>query len=228
MRAPVLIIGHSGEAAARSLVAAWPGGGARLLTPANFFRSRLSWRADAKGRAVSAIGATPVDVDSISGVVTLIDGVFASDLPQVAPADRVYVAGEMTAFLSVWLHTLPCPKLNPPSLTSLCGQKDFLLWRAHALACGLSAPSVDVSAPLRRDDAALRLTIIGDRALGSTDREAIGFARALSDRTRLPMLSLRLERTPDGFAFAGATALPDVNHPEIAEAVFAFFGEAER
>src|SRR6202035_5798207 len=71
-------------------------------------------------------------------VITALDAVWPADLPQVASADRVFVAEEMTAFLRTWLDGLGQAVLDPPTPTSLAGPAvSAATWRAAARDCGM-------------------------------------------------------------------------------------------
>jgi hypothetical protein len=234
MSAIVAILAHSGDPAARTLAAAWPEGRARVLTPATLPSWGLSWQLGDGG--IATCGAKPPGRGAplnIGGVVSLLDAVGPADLPGVAPADRDYVASEMTAFLSAWLHSLRCLKLNPPSLVSLAGDMHPVLWRAHALECGMRAPPFDPfddAAPAACEASADRiaLTLIGRRAFGTLDAAAIARARVLAAATRLPMLAATMRLTSSGYALEAATARPDLADPDIAAAVVGWFEENAR
>jgi hypothetical protein len=231
MPAIVAVLAHSGDPVARMLAGAWPDGGARVLTPATLPAWGLSWQLGPGG--VSACGAKPPGRDShfeFGGVVSLLDVVSPTDLPGVTPGDRDYVASEMTAFLAAWLRAIPCPKLNPPSLVSLSGDMHPVLWRAHALDCGMRAAAFDPSdgaEPAASDDGEeqMSVTVIGDRAIGTLDQTAIALARALAASARLPMLTVTMRRTPSGYAFDAATARPNMADPAITDAVVGWFME---
>jgi hypothetical protein len=231
MAAIVAILAHSGDPAARMLAGAWPDGSARVLTPATLPAWGLSWELGHGG--ISAGGAKPPGSDTpldIGGVVSLLDAVSPTDLPGIAAGDRDYVASEMTAFLSAWLRKVRCPRLNPPSLVSLSGDMHPLLWRAHALDCGMRAPAFDAfdgAAPAACEDCEERMsvTLIGHRAIGTLDQAAIALARALAARVRLPMLTAAMRPTPSGYVLEAATARPDVADPDIAAAVVSWFRE---
>jgi hypothetical protein len=234
MSAIVAVLAHSGDPAARTLVDNWPGGRARVLSPATLSAWGLSWHLDDGG--FGSCGAKPPGRDArldIGGVVALLDAVSPTDLPGVAPGDREYVATEMTAFLSAWLHTIRCPKLNPPSLVALSGEMHPVLWRAHAMECGMRAPAFDPfdsAAPPECEASADRIavTVIGGRVVGTLDQAAIALARALAASARLPMLAAAMRLTPSGYVLEAATARPNVADPAIAAAVFGWFEETAR
>jgi len=234
MPAIVAILAHSGDPVARRLAGAWPDGSARLLTPATLPAWGLSW--DLGDGGITTCGAKPPATNrqlDIGGVVSLLDVVSPADLPGIAPGDRDYVASEMTAFLSAWLRAIRCPKLNPPSLVSLNGDMHPVLWRAHALDCGMQASAFDPTddaQPAACDDSEERMsvTLIGSRAVGTRDQAAIALARDLAARVRLPMLTVAMRRTASGYAFEAATARPDMADPDIAGAVAGWLGEAAR
>src|SRR5229473_654434 len=121
----LVVLAHRYDQEARELVSRWSASGACLLTSADL--SCKGWRHSSEESAASTalVSGRVVHVDQISGVLTLLPGVFEEELVDIVPSDRSYVAAEMTAFLLCWLSTLQCPVLNRPTPTCLSG----LYWR---------------------------------------------------------------------------------------------------
>src|SRR5579872_3914402 len=117
----LVVLAHRYDQEARELVSHWSASDARLLTSADL--SRKGWRhfSDEPTASTAVISGRVVPVDQISGVLTLLTGVFEQELVDIVPSDRSYAAAEMTAFLLCWLSTLKCPVLNRPTPTCLSG-----------------------------------------------------------------------------------------------------------
>src|SRR5207248_10861849 len=100
------------------------------------------------------------------------------ELSHIVPADRDYVAAEMTAALLAGLARLRCPVINPPSGSSLCGPR----WhpeRWSILATSLGLPLLPLTrravpglAPIAPRAVAPpgcehhAVTVVGSRAIG--------------------------------------------------------------
>lgn len=68
-----------------------------------------------------------------------------------APADRDYALAEMQALLLSWLHSLPCPVVNPASPQGLGGaRRTHAQWMQLAHAAGLSIQAYHFSTNPRR------------------------------------------------------------------------------
>jgi hypothetical protein len=72
-------------------------------------------------------------------VVVRRPAVAAEELPWIALDDRHYVGAEINAFLVAWLSALPCPVLNRPTATSLCGPAwSQTYWQVAATRAGIA------------------------------------------------------------------------------------------
>jgi hypothetical protein len=157
--------------------------------------------------------------------------VFEWEPTRVAPADRPYVAAEMTAFLRSWLARLECPVLNPPTANCLSGPG----WRreqAVYVAAGFGIPvqpvewHVEPSADTQHHEPELSgvtVTVVGDGCVGSPDRTLATQARRLADAGGVDLLAVRFEETEAGLRLCGADPWPDVSSPEVADAILAYF-----
>jgi len=221
--APIVILARAGHAPARALAAAWPGGAATLATPGDFLRAAWRWRLRPTG-AITAQG--PAWLTAPAGVLCLLEAVTAADLPIIAPEDREYAAAELSAFLSAWLYTLPCRRLNPPSLTALNGERHALLWRAHAQEAGLQTLPLEAADPEAAYAPpavpATTITAIAGTILGGTAKTQAAILR-LAGRAGLPMLQATFCETPRGLALHSATAQPDLSAPAALAALVKAF-----
>jgi hypothetical protein len=228
----IAVVAGRHDAAARAF--AERGAGAALVTPADL--SQPGWRFQPTaedhprgGRAV--IEGEVVDVGTITGVITRLPRVLEDDLEQIVPADRAYVAAEMTAFLLAWLSALPCPVLNRPTTTCLAGP----CWAPERwvhLAARLDVPA----RPVRRrtggasepqaqpkaeppDDGRLTVTVVGGRCFGAGDPRLAEAARRLAAAAGADLLAVHFARGRTESRLVAADPWPDVSSPEIADAV---------
>jgi hypothetical protein len=227
----IWVVAAAGDPAAGRLLEQWPPGVARAMTPATIAACAWQWSLGADGTVAwqvrDALGAPP----GVRGIVNLLEQVRPCDLPQFQPAERSYVAAELTAFLHAWLHTLDCRKLNPPSLSTLNGELSELTWRAQAMRCGMlvTAYSTDdglCASSEQPADATITVSVIGRRTVGMRHARLLDAALALRECTRLPMLQLTCRDTPEGLVFCRATVRPDFSDETVSDAVRAYFAES--
>jgi IPT/TIG domain len=117
----------------------------RLVAPADL--SAPGWAHDPADPAASRLtlpdgpgqaGQITYPAGKITAVLTALDAVWPADLPHVRPADRAFVAAEMTAFLRDWLATMDCPVLDRPTTLTLSGPAgERAAWSAAAAALGV-------------------------------------------------------------------------------------------
>jgi len=221
--APIVILARAGNLPARALAAAWPDGGAQLLTPGDVLRAAWRWRLRPSG-AITMAG--PDYFTAPAGVLCLLEAVTVVDLPGIAPADRAYAAAELNAFLLAWLYNLPCRRLNPPSLTALNGERHMLAWRAHAREAGLALLPLEAADPEAActppPGPAMAVTAIAGSIIGGNAR-AQQAVRRLAQSARLPMLQACLCETPHGLALHSASAQPDLASAAAAAALVKAF-----
>jgi hypothetical protein len=192
-------------------------GRARLVTAADL--STPGWLATvpARGAAVAAVGGEQVPSAALDGVLVRLDLVRPSELGHIVPADRAYVAAEMTAFLRYWLSLLDCPVLNPPGGACLSGPGwPAEQWLHAAAGAGLAARTATPGQPLEH------VTVVGDRVLGPAWLHAI--ARTLSRAAGTPLLEVTVQHGPAGAAVIGANPWPDIGEPHLAAAIWRLLG----
>src|SRR5439155_2268431 len=179
------------------LAARWGSHGVALLTCSDL--SLAGWRHAPNNVQMSqaVIAGQLVPAEKITGVFTRLPCVYEQELGHIAPADRAYVAAEMTAFLTAWLSALPCPVLNRPTPTCLSG----LNWRPeqwdHA-AADLGIPVRTVRREVAQPAGVLprtpgrpqaTVTIVGHRWFGAVHDTLTAYARRLAVRAGVKLLA---------------------------------------
>ncbi|MCC2594697.1 hypothetical protein LKO27_14940 [Tessaracoccus sp. OS52] len=171
------------------------------LTPRDL--SRPGWTLasppDGSGRLV--VGGQPVEESSVRLFVSLTDDVPAASLDWIAPAERAYVASEMTAFLRFLLETVSPRVLVPPGDCSLAGPDHPIeVWAAVARL----RPRLDVG---RRD---LReVSVVDGVVAGHSSWTLRRAAKRMSDWSASPWLRARFSPTAD--ELVSVTTLPDLS-----------------
>jgi hypothetical protein len=227
----LVVLAGREDASARGLVQSWAAD-AQLLTCRDL--SRAGWRYTpgcAGGTAM--IGGDPVPVERIDGVLTRLPAVFEHELGAIAPADRGYVAEEMTACLLAWLSELPCPVLNRPSPVSLMGPpwtREQWVLTARKLGIGSgparrSVPSGTAAAGEDpRSDGAV-VTVVGGRAVGQAAASSEQAALALARAAGVGLLRARFASAGEQAPFLDADYWADVADPQVADAILHWFRE---
>jgi hypothetical protein len=228
----IVIVAGRTDTSAPALVRRWPRDLARVLTPGDL--ATAGWRVTggdhADDRAVVQRDIVPTN--RITGVLTRLPAITERELPMLAPEDRAYAAGEMTAFLSYWLSSLDCPVLNPPSAAGLCAPG----WRSEqwvltAGELGIPArarqrrvppfdPSRTTTAPAPDRDL-VTVTVVGDRCAGTQDATLRDWARTLAGAAGADLLSVVFRRS--GPAFVDAHPWADLHDEDTAAAILDHF-----
>jgi hypothetical protein len=211
------------------LVAGW-GDEARILTPQDLCVEGW-WHCPHGELGASVIGGRPVRPDQIDGVLSRLPSVTASELAEIDPGDRPYVAAEMTAFLSAWLSGLRCPVLNRPTAESLMGR----YWRTEkwvltAARLGIPVVTARRSVPAAVGDDLVELlsgsaevTVVGRRCFGDARESLRQWAMALAAEAGVGALRARFTTPDAGAAFLGADYWVDIANREVSDAVLAYF-----
>jgi hypothetical protein len=218
----LIVLADERDAAARRLVEHWRGHGARLMHARDLGSPGWCHGAPGAGESRAAIGGAIVPYCEIAGVVTRIPCVRPVDLPQIAEADREYVAAEYTAFLTAWLDGLRCPVVNRPSAASLLGpvlsQERWLL-RAARAGITLSAARYAVPDPVR-PLAEAAVTVVGERWFGRVASELGIQAVRLARHAGVELMTALFSAPRPDAVFVGVDLMIDVT-PEIADALLA-------
>jgi hypothetical protein len=219
----LIILAKRGDPAAAWLAERWHSHDAVLVSAADLSMSGWNMHLASPGKSRARIADRDVGISDIHGVIVRVPGVDCEDLPHITPADRQYVASEMTAFLLAWLSGLPCPVLNCPAPGNLGGP----CWRAEEwthIAARLGIPVVPVQ---RRSPGAAvdwagvscEVTVVGEACFGNASATLKNHARKLAKAAGTNLLAVRFAESGQGSAFVSASPWPDLASPEIADAV---------
>jgi hypothetical protein len=225
----LVVLASRHDQACRRLVAGWAGH-ASLLTCQDL--SARGWRYYSGGEAgASVLGGRLAPVGEIEGVLTRLPHVDESELGNIVPGDRGYVAAEMTAFLAAWLSDLRCPVLNRPTAVCLMGPH----WRREkwvltAARLGIPVVTACRSVPAATHDGeadlpgrSITLHVVGQRCVGHADESLRGWAVALAEAAGVGMLRARFTAAEAGPAFLDADYWVDIADPAVSEAMLGYF-----
>jgi hypothetical protein len=222
----IVILASRYDETAGRLAARWSAVDGCVLTCEDL--SVGGWRYD-PGRPLAGtavVNGREVAPESIRGMLTRLPSISDVELTQIAPADRYYVAAEMTAFLACWLTTLPCPVLNRPAPGCLTGP----ILHAEQWAAAAAKLGMRVRPPLARlglspcdDSQSVMVTIVGDRCFGEVDAALLLRASQLARTTGVDLLGVQFSSPePDG-VFVGVSTIPSAESPEVADAILDYF-----
>ena len=224
----VAIVGSAFDHSAVEFAARWRSHGARLIDVDDLSTRGWSVRPGCSHGSTAVLDGSVVPCDEIVGVITTRPAVLEQELRNVVPADRIYVAGEMSAFLLAWLSGLSCPVINPPTATCLCGpawpierwlnvasslripiNPAFLLAKLH----GTGPDSVPQCATSVLDDAA---SVDADECL-------LVYTGALARAAGTAFLTATFDSNqPDG-RLLYANCVPDLSSPAITALLASYF-----
>jgi hypothetical protein len=199
----IVVVASRFDTEAAGLVARWEPQGAALLSADDLSTEGWRWRLDRIPGSRAVVAGRRVFTRDIRGVLTRRPAVVAEELEQIRPADRTYVAAEMTAFLLAWLHGLECPVLNPPSAGNLAGpawgQAD---WMRLATRLDIPVEPMTLRVPALKERSAtgpesIMVTVIGQRCFGSDDPRLRRRARSLAKAAGVGLLGVRFTQ-PEG------------------------------
>jgi hypothetical protein len=229
----IVMIASRADRSAREFVERYAAAGVRLMTPEDL--SVVGWRhrPGTSDTSTAIVAGRPLAPDDITGVITRLAFVAEYDLDYIVPADRTYVAAEMTALLRCWLAELPCPILNPPTPNCLSGPYwSHAKWVFTAGRLGL--PITPVCRRLTRSTAmaalsevqttALPVTVVGSRCFGEVHPALGQQARQLADAAGVDLLTVYFSGSEPGSQFVRADLWPDMAQDEVANAIFAHVG----
>lgn len=233
MSKKILVVANKSDIQAKELVTRW-GHQACLLTPENL--SVKGWRYNTEDidNSILVANGLPVVSHEVLGVFTRLHGVLEADLPHIVPADRAYVAAEMSAFLLAWLFALKCPVLNRPTPTSLSGP----YWRQEKWISTAARLGIPVATSRRRavfqagqiadQNDGIEVTIIGCRHFGNIDPVLVRHARALAGAAGVDLLSVRFSGNGPGPVLTGAGFNTDLRSEDTADAILDYFREKSK
>lgn len=217
-------------------MARWAVQGASLLTCEDLSMAGWRYYLGTPAGSTAVLGGRTIAMKDIFGVLTRLPGVAETELGHIVPADRAYVASEMTAFLLAWLSGLKCPVLNRPTPLCLAGPG----WRPEqwtyaAARLGFLVQPVRrrlaLSAEVSTEHPELHLqtvTVVGDRCFGAVDSGLESHARRLADTAGVNLLAVRFSARENGFFFLGADLWPEVISDEVADTILEYLQRGPR
>jgi hypothetical protein len=225
----IAVLASQYDETARWLVSRWAEAGGVLLTCEDLSSSGWRYNPATPLDGSAVLGGREVALKDIRGVLTRLPALSALELHHIVPADRPYVAAEMTAFLTCWLSGFPIPVLNRPSPGSLTGP-NFRAeqWAAIALKLGVRIRSTSDRlglSPLQeaQHKAPTTVTVIGKQCFGEAASALFSTAAELARTMGVELLGVHFD-TPDPDAlFLSVTTSPSIDTPELADAVLDHF-----
>ena len=210
----LVVLARRHDPSARAFVERFALLGTGTITCEDLSRPGWRFRPETPGDGCAVVGGRLVAFREIRGILTRLPTVSERELPHVVPGDRSYVAAEMSAFLKAWLAAIPCPVLNRPRGTNLCGPDwSAARWlRAAARAgfhCGAGNGRTCPS----------RITLVGRHCFNAPNPNSASATRALAAEAGVELLEICIEERSDGARFIAANLLPALDDPEIAGAV---------
>jgi hypothetical protein len=179
----IVVIASAIDDEAISLVDRWRSDVA-VLTPLDLSCSGWRIEMDQPDSHFVAAGTRYCSTE-ITGVLTRLSAVPATEMLVVANDDREYAACEATATLAWWLATLQCPVVNSPTPASLIGTtRHPMHWGAIARELGVPVHDALHDPRAVADvESVTWCTVLDGRPLGDHDRETARAATALAATT---------------------------------------------
>ncbi|VVB91306.1 Uncharacterised protein [uncultured archaeon] len=231
MNKKILVVANKCDLQAKELVKKWSHQ-ACLVTPENLSVKGWRYNTEDVDNSISIANGLPLVSHNILGVFTRMHSVLEDDLPHIVPAERAYVASEMSAFLLAWLFALKCPVLNRPTPTSLSGP----YWRQEKWISTATRLGIPVAPSRRRaiftadqiltpENGGVAVTIVGRMHFGNIDPVLVRYARTLADAAGVDLLSVRFSGNEPDSVFMGAGFDTGLISEDMADAIFEYFQE---
>lgn len=226
----IVVVGSCHDPVASDLVRRWAGHGAAVLGCEDLSRAGWYHRVSDPSSSQAVVAGSVVAAREIRGVLVRRPWIMEVELAHIATADREYVAAEMNAFLLAWLSSLPCPVLNRPRGTCLCGP-DWrpLQWAQAAARAGLETDAAHWRVPDRSKPGSrgsqkssavpIEVSVVGERCFGAPDERYASGAKRLAILANTALLTVRFVARTHGPRFLSATAMPDLKDVEVVGAV---------
>jgi hypothetical protein len=223
----IVIVANRWNQTPKAVVSRWAPREARVLTSQDL--SVTGWRQSSGGLDcdIAVVEGKLVLQKEVTGVLTLLPCVFEEELVDIAPAERRYVAAEMTAFLLFWLSRFKCPVLNRPTPTCLSGP----YWRREkwvsvAAQAGIPVELVHRHAAPPGSSAERELlpgpaivTVIGRRIFGEVEPALRRQAQCIADLAGVELLAVHFSGPERGARFVSADVFPKLSEDRLADAV---------
>lgn len=207
----ILVLAADGDVEAARFVQGWDAPRAHLLTPMDLSTPHWLHAMQHSNSNQFGIRNEPYRTKDISAVLVLLPGIRDTDLLQIVPEDRAYVAAEMNAFLFFWLSDLKCPVINQPQAGSLMGPAWGLerwRWEAHAAGFPLWTQAIE-------RDGVKSISVVGEEVYGDADHFVREAALQLARSANTLLLTLMLVN--DQFLYAHAR--PELNNQQVVQAL---------
>jgi hypothetical protein len=230
----LLIVTNQYDYTADAVAALWGRRDVRIMRPLDLSVCGWSYRPGEVESSRFVAGGTSAGAGEVTGVLTRMACVFESDLGHIHPADRCYVASEMTALLLAWLTELSVPVINRPTATCLCGPLwSQERWLNEASKLGIpvlesrrcvgppdgSPPQSSLQDNESAQMRASRFTVVDGVAIGAPTPDCENLAQRLSDYADCRLLSVHVRDGGSGYALAGVDVWPEITPPAVADAL---------
>lgn len=225
----IVVLASRHDRVAVDLVSRWASKGAELCSVEDLSAAGWRYLPGVPNSSTVVAGGRIAPQPEITGVLTRRAWVLEDELIRIVPADRSYVAAEMSAFLISWLSSLDCPVLNPPTPSCLSGPNwRHEQWVQAAALAGLPVrpshrrvPALAEIAPQQEEWAApaAYVTVVGEQVLGALNGIQSDQARRLARAAGTNLLGI----TFAGEFFSSATPWPDLSAPGVADAIAYYF-----
>ena len=224
-----LIIASRYDQAAHMLAERWKDQDARIVTCRDL--STAGWRfyADRPHASSMAVGKQVVHSREIEGVVTRLPWIAEDELSHIRPADRLYAAAEIGAFLVAWLSNTTFPVINRPTPSCLMGPSwGREQWIHNAARIGMRIPerrstNLPERPSLTRALPCSTAAVIGDHCIGRVPSSLCDQARRLADIAGVEMLTVRFSGLDEDAEFVEAFLSADVSQPDVADSILGCF-----
>lgn len=224
----LVIVASRYDEIALSLANDWGKNKVHLLMPENLLSVGWCNYLDGNKKSTAVINNQIIEVDSITGVLTLLPFVFPQELQSIVPENRNYIAREMTTFLAYWLNQLKCPVLNRPTPTCLMGPN----WRSQQWIYAAAQIGIPVNPICRKislnsiqeskrvESDAVTVTVVGDRCLGKVHPSLAIQARNLAHTANVDLLAVHFNSSEVGADLIAADLWVDLTSSEIKTAIW--------
>ena len=222
----ILIFADELDDIAQATVAEWPAANAQLLTVSDL--ANQGWFVDHTNFSQSTLvcNGQSISIAEITGLIITKPYIFAAELYRIESASRLYVAGELGAFLFYVFNALTCPRINCPSPYNLASPNyRYEQWQLWCLA--LSIPfKVAIEQPIVEPQTVLiptKVIVLAGRVIAGEDpaqQEAALQLAAIANIIYLEVLFIEIAQQS---YFYAANPIPDLSQPAVCSALQGYF-----